>query len=59
MLFCPTEGDIVIYDPLDVNICMNELGVLFYRRDEGAPPEETWVELNELKRNGEFRRPEW
>lgn len=57
----------MIYDPIDVNICMNEVGVLFYRRAPKAengtvrkPGDETeWVELNELKRTGEFRRPEW
>jgi hypothetical protein len=48
----------VIYDPHDQNICMNELGVLFYLRAHDGG-ETSWVELNELKRNGEFRRPEW
>ena len=47
----------MIYDPMDMNICMNEVGVLFYLRPEGEEPR--WVELNEMKRNGEFRRPEW
>jgi hypothetical protein len=48
----------VIYDPEDLNICMNQLGVLFYRRahDDGSTD---WVELNEARRTGEFRRPEW
>jgi hypothetical protein len=48
----------VIYDPLDQNICMNEMGVLFYLRAHDGG-ETDWVELNEMKRNGEFRRPEW
>jgi len=48
----------VIYDPLDIDICMNELGVLFVRRDENDISQ-TWVELNELRRIGAFRRPEW
>lgn len=47
----------MIYDPTDVNICMNEMGVLFYRRPEGSVPE--WEELNEMNTRGEFRRPEW
>jgi hypothetical protein len=57
----------VIYDPTDVNMCMNEAGVLFYRRAPLRDPKEVrqigdetdWVELNEMMRNGEFRRPEW
>jgi hypothetical protein len=49
----------MIYDPHDQNICMNEAGVLFYLRANPQGNDEDWVELNELKRNGEFRRPEW
>jgi hypothetical protein len=57
----------MIYDPHDVNMCMNEVGVLFYRRAPLADDnrvrqigdEAEWVQLNELHRNGEFRRPEW
>lgn len=49
----------MIYDPVDQNICMNELGVPFYLRADPQGEETDWVELNEMKRNGEFRRPEW
>lgn len=57
----------MIYDPSDVNMCMNEAGVLFYRRAPLRDPGEVrqigdetdWVQLNEMMRNGEFRRPEW
>lgn len=51
----------MIYDPSDVNMAMDEHGTLFYRTSEmtgqvGAPE---WSPLNELNRNGDFRRPEW
>ena len=49
----------MIYDPFDVNMCMNERGVLFYRRPQETDPTQQWAELNELRRTGEFRRPEW
>jgi hypothetical protein len=49
----------MIYDPVDQNICMNELGVIFYLRTSPDGTDNGWVELNEMKRNGEFRRPEW
>ena len=49
----------MIYDPVDQNICMNEVGVLFCLRANPQGDEHDWVELNEMRRNGEFRRPEW
>jgi len=49
----------MIYDPIDTNICMNSVGVLFYLLQTPDGDDNAWVELNELKRTGEFRQPEW
>lgn len=48
----------MIYDPTDVNMCMNELGVLFYLRAD-----KTWAQLDERRRPenhpDDFTRPAW
>jgi len=50
----------MIYDPTDVNMAMNSVGVLFYRRPEDSG-QNLWVELREniRKESADFRRPEW
>ena len=55
----PVQEGPVIYDPLDIDICMNEVGVVFVRQETPPDISMTWVELNELRRIGAFRRPEW
>jgi hypothetical protein len=54
----------LLYDPSDINMAMDECGTLYYRTSElspGVPGIPEWAPLNELHKPTEkdFRRPIW
>lgn len=49
----------MIYDPDDINICMNSKGVLFYRNPNAGPNQVEWVELHQLPKDWGVRPSEW
>lgn len=52
----------LLYDPQDLNMAMDENGVLYYRcavLGDEIPSAPEWAPLHEIKKPTEFRRPEW